>query len=131
MKILIAEDDFASRLLLQKLLAPYGEVHAAVNGKQAVQAFHDAELHGAPYGLVCLAVMMPEMDGRQVLEEIRRSEGARGVPPGKGAKIIMTTALKDGTAELAALRDRCDAYLVKPIEQKKLREQMASFGMAA
>lgn len=131
MKILVAEDDFASRLLLRKLLAPYGEVHVAVDAREAIRAFRDAESHGAPYGLICLGIMMPAMDGKEVLEEIHRSEEARGVKRGKGVKIIMTSALSDVSALMAAFRDRCDAYLAKPIEQKTLRAQMASFGISA
>ena len=39
MKKLVVEDDFTSRLLLRKILGPYGEVHAAANGQEAVNAF--------------------------------------------------------------------------------------------
>ena len=39
MRTLIVEDDFTSRLLLQSLLAQYGECHIAVNGREAVEAF--------------------------------------------------------------------------------------------
>jgi two-component system chemotaxis response regulator CheY len=42
MKTLIVEDDFTSRLFLQKILSPYGECHIAVNGNEAVQAFQMA-----------------------------------------------------------------------------------------
>jgi len=38
MKTLIVEDDFTSRFLLQNFLAPYGECHAAVNGREALDA---------------------------------------------------------------------------------------------
>jgi len=41
MKTLVVEDDFTSRLLMQKLLAPDGERHVAVNGREAVQAFRN------------------------------------------------------------------------------------------
>ena len=42
MRSLIVEDDFASRLLLQKLLMVHGEAHVAVNGREAVTAFRAA-----------------------------------------------------------------------------------------
>ncbi|MFC1821043.1 hypothetical protein ACFLZG_08180 [Thermodesulfobacteriota bacterium] len=39
MKTLVVKDDFASRLILQKILSPYGETHVAVNGEEAIEAF--------------------------------------------------------------------------------------------
>ena len=48
MKALIAEDDFTSRLLLQKFLSPFGEVHVAVNGAEALEAFREAKKNGDP-----------------------------------------------------------------------------------
>ena len=46
MRALIAEDDFTSRLLMQKLLAPYGESHVAINGKEALEAYTAARRSG-------------------------------------------------------------------------------------
>jgi two-component system chemotaxis response regulator CheY len=40
MKTLIVEDDFTSRLLLQEILKRFGEIHIAVNGKEAVAGCH-------------------------------------------------------------------------------------------
>jgi len=64
MKTLIVEDDFTSRLLLQEFLNPYGPSHIAVNGAEAVEAVTAALDAGEPYNLICLDIMMPEMDGR-------------------------------------------------------------------
>ena len=47
MRALIAEDDFTSRLLMQKLLAPYGEVHVAINGREALEAFTAGQAQAA------------------------------------------------------------------------------------
>jgi len=129
MKTLIVEDDFTSRLLLQKLLAPYGETHIAVNGREAVEAFRLALESGAPYDLVCLDIMMPEMDGQESLRQMRAQEEARGILSVNGAKIIMTTALHDIKTVAAAYKELCDAYLVKPIEKAKLLEAMQQLGL--
>jgi two-component system chemotaxis response regulator CheY len=48
MKILIVDDDFASRLLLQELLEPYGTVRIAMNGKRALAAVRFALDVGQP-----------------------------------------------------------------------------------
>jgi two-component system chemotaxis response regulator CheY len=126
---LIAEDDFTSRLLMQKLLAPYGECHVAINGREALEAFKSARSKRRPYDLICLDIMMPEMDGQTVLREIRAIEQGAGIHPGRGVKILMTTALKDGKNVMQAFRDLCDGYVVKPIEKAKLLKCLREFGL--
>ena len=68
MKTLIVEDDFTSRLLLQEILKRYGAVHIAVNGREAVDAVRAAAESDESYDLICLDIMMPEMDGYQALK---------------------------------------------------------------
>ena len=120
MKTLIVEDDFTGRLLLQKLLTRYGECHIAVNGREAVAASHMASEAGQAYDLICMDIMMPEMDGQTALKEIRAMEEARGIVSTRGAKIVMTTALGDIKNMATAYRELCDGYLVKPIDKAKL-----------
>lgn len=120
MKALIVEDDFVSRRLLQMILSPYGRSDVAVNGLEAVEAFKLAWQEGEPYDLICLDIMMPEMDGQHVLQEIRRFEKERGTDWLTAVKVIMTTALQDHENILQAFREQCEAYLVKPINKDKL-----------
>ncbi len=95
MKILLAEDDFASRKFMDKQLSRYGECDVMVDGEEAVDAFMMALEDGEPYDLACLDVMMPVMDGYQVLKAIRDIEAQKGIPKNKRVKVIMTTALND------------------------------------
>lgn len=131
MKALIVEDDFTGRMLLQRLLGRYGECHVAVNGTEAMAAFHAAHAEKAPYQLICLDIMMPEMDGHTVLKNIRTFEKETGLQVGEGVKVIMTTALKDSGDVFAAFDSLCDAYLVKPIDKDKLFEYLRTFNLAA
>lgn len=130
MKALIAEDDFASRKVLQKFLAEFGDCDVAVNGKEAVQAYAMAMAENEPYDLVCLDIMMPEMDGQEVLKRIRESERAHGITQQQEVKIIMTTAL-DSPHEVveAYYRGGCTAYLVKPIQRRKLLETLKVYDL--
>jgi len=123
MKTLIVEDDFTSRLLLQELLKSYGPCHIAVNGKEAVEATA-AALEDEPYDLICLDIMMPEMDGQEALRRIREQEEARDTLSSNGAKIVMTTALDDIKNVSAAYQSLCDGYLTKPIQKAKLLEEL-------
>jgi two-component system chemotaxis response regulator CheY len=130
-KALIVEDDFTSRLLLQKLLSPYGDCHVAVNGREAIHAFRLAMAEELPYDLVCLDIMMPEMDGHEVLKAMRAAEETAGILAGDGVKVIMTTATQDKKNVFSAFREQCDGYLVKPVDRAKLLDHLASFELIA
>ena len=120
MKILIAEDDFTSRLLMQEYLKSFGLARIAVNGREAVEVFREALETGQPYDLVCLDIMMPGMDGQQALREIRSMEKLKGISSTKGAKIVMTSALDDIQDKIKAFSGLCDDYLMKPIDKGRL-----------
>lgn len=119
MKILIAEDDFASRKYMMRFLAKYGEVDVTVDGMEAIDAFTMALESNEPYDLVCLDIMMPMMDGYAALKTIRELEEEKQLPEEKRAKIIMTTALSEGRNVTKAFDLGCVAYAGKPIDQQK------------
>jgi two-component system chemotaxis response regulator CheY len=130
LRILIVEDDFASRLLLQKLLGRVGECHLAVDGQEGVAKFAEALTAGTPYDLVCLDIMLPKLDGQQVLQEMRRLEAERGVVSSRGAKIVMVTAMVDMKNVMSAYRSLCDGYLSKPVTGAALNQALHELGFA-
>ncbi len=127
--ILVAEDDFSARLVLQRLLKEYGSVDVAVDGREAVEAFRAALEAGTPYAVVCLDIMMPEMDGLEALRQMRAVESQYGILSTRGAKIIMTTALDDPKNVVEAFKGLCDTYLVKPIDKESLRLALTRVGV--
>jgi two-component system chemotaxis response regulator CheY len=129
LRSLLVEDNFASRMVLQSFLSRYGDCHIAVNGKEAVEAFRDALAEGRPYHLVCMDIMMPELDGIEAVHQLRGLEEARGIWSTDGARIIMTTAVDDVKSVGRSFQELCDAYLVKPIELPKLLKLMESYGL--
>jgi two-component system chemotaxis response regulator CheY len=129
MRILIVEDDFMSRKLILAYLMSLGECDIAVNGQEALEAFMLAIEEGRPYNLICLDIMMPEMSGQMVLKHLRQIEERKGVLPANSARIIMTSALKDGKNVMEAFNSQCEAYLVKPIDREKLMELICSLGL--
>ncbi len=129
MKCLIVEDDFAARKLLQVYLSDYGDCVVAANGREAVEAVRQALGEGQPYDLICLDIMMPEMDGHQALEAIRRIESEHGIADLDGVKVIMTTGLDDTENIMGAFRGGCDVYIVKPVRKERLLERIEGFGL--
>jgi two-component system chemotaxis response regulator CheY len=126
-RVLLVEDDFSSRLLLQTFLSRYGDCHVAVNGREAVEAFRAALDRGLGYHLICMDIMMPEMDGREAVRQIRAMEEARGMLSTYGVKIVMTTAVNDIREVVRCFQELCDAYLVKPIDLAELLAKMKSY----
>lgn len=129
MKILLAEDDFASRKFMDNYLSQYGECDVTVDGEEAVDAFMMALDDGEPYDLICLDVMMPVLDGYQVLKAIRGIEAQRGTPKADCVKIIMTTALNDERNVKMAFELGCEAYSGKPIDVEKFEKVLKKLGL--
>jgi two-component system chemotaxis response regulator CheY len=116
--------------LLQTFLSRYGECHIAVNGREAVEAFRSAFEQGQRYDLICMDIMMPEMDGREAVRQVRAFEEAHGVLSTSGVKIVMTTALDDVKEVIRCFQALCDAYLMKPIDLAQLLNYMKSYQLA-
>jgi len=129
MKSLIVDDDFFSRRILQTIFSAYGECHVAVDGKEALFAYKQALAEESPYDVICLDIMMPEVNGQEVLREIRAIEEKKNIFGSDSVKIIMTTALDDSENVKTAFREQCESYLIKPISKSKLIKTLADFGL--
>ncbi len=129
MKILLAEDDFASRKFMDKYLSQYGECDATVDGEEAVNAYLMALEDEEPYDLICLDVMMPVMNGYQALEAIRKDEVERGVEKEDRVKIIMATALSGERVVDKAKKLECEAYAGKPIDVEEFDNILRNLGL--
>lgn len=124
MKILIAEDDFASRKFIFKFMSSYGECDLTIDGIEAIEAFILGLDTGKPYDLICLDVMMPKIDGIKALKTIRELEEVRGIEEANRTKIIVTTALGETSYVMSAFTTGLEAYVNKPIDLDKLEEAM-------
>lgn len=129
MKILIAEDDMASRRFLAKFLSQYGDYDVVVDGMETLDAYLIAIKEKAPYDLICLDIMMPKADGVKVLKTIRDFEMQNGVLPKNRVKIIMVTALANTELVDKAFEYGCEAYAAKPIDIDKFIEVLNKIGI--
>ena len=124
MKSLIAEDDRTSRMVMEEFLSMYGPSRAVESGSEALEVFYDAYESGDPFDLVCLDIMMPDLNGHNVLVKIREFENEKGVGGLKGAKVVMTTALSDAKNVVQAFKEQCEGYLIKPVTLTALQEKL-------
>lgn len=130
LSILIVEDDFTSRRIMRHILEAYGACDIAVDGREAVEAVRiRLKEVGRPYDLVVLDIMMPRMDGQRALKAIRGVERDGGLLPGRGARILITSALDDSENVLEAFRSDCDGYLVKPYDRQKIVAELEAQGL--
>ncbi len=123
MNILIVEDELTSRELLKVILEPYGTVQSAADGIEAMKAFNLA-LAKQPYDLICLDIMLPKMDGQQVLKGIRKIEQDKGIIGPDAVKIIMISALGDFETVTEAFSSQCTSYIAKPIDADNIVEEL-------
>jgi two-component system, chemotaxis family, chemotaxis protein CheY len=128
MRFLIVEDDVVSAIVMEKFLSPYGSCTIATDGLMAVKVFESA-LSIEPYDLVWLDIMLPRMDGQEVLKNIRSLEEKNRIFGEDRVKIIMTTALGDHLSIMEAFRSQCEGYIVKPVSRQKIIEQLVSQGL--
>lgn len=129
MKVLIVEDDFASRKFIMKFMNDFASCDVTADGMEAVDAYMMAKEDNEPYDLICLDVMMPVMDGYQVLKAIRDMETQEGIADDKRVKIIMMTALNQEQHVKKAFEMGCTVYCAKPIDLDKLKSVMQKLGL--
>ncbi len=110
--ILVVDDSKVNRFVAETKLQEAGyEVLVVEDGKAAFDALAlDAEEKSTPFDAVLLDVMMPEIDGMEVLARIREKWTSIQLP------VIMTTAKDEREDILAALEAGANDYVTKPLD---------------
>lgn len=105
-KILVVEDEPPILAMLQeRLLAEDFDVITAVDGKEAL-----AQVEKGKPDLILLDVMLPKINGYEVLERLKKDKKTAHIP------VVMLTALSQPKNVEIAIRLYADKYLTKPIE---------------
>jgi DNA-binding response OmpR family regulator len=116
MKILVVDDIYENRLLLDKLLSRMQhEVFLVENGEQAVES-----LDSVNPDLILMDIMMPVMDGLEAIKAIRELTLDKWVP------IFVLSALADDQNVLDGLQAGADDYLHKPFNRAILAAKLSS-----
>ena len=106
---LIDDDPSIIKVYTEKFaLHPHFTVQSATNGKEGLE-----KLAKFIPDLILLDIMMPKLDGFDVLEELKKDERLKKVP------VIMLTNLGDSTDKAEALKKGADDYLVKALHTPK------------
>jgi DNA-binding response OmpR family regulator len=124
--LLVVDDNSMNRIMLSRYITKLGyQASLAENGRQALE-----KLQGEPFDLVLLDVEMPEMDGYQVLEQLKANTRLRDIP------VIMISAVEELESVVRCIELGAQDYLPKPfnpvllrarlnacLERKRLRDQ--------
>jgi two-component system, chemotaxis family, chemotaxis protein CheY len=127
MRTLVVDDSPAIRILLQHILASYGECVVAQNGQEAIDAHSRGLSEGRPYDLICLDLGLPYFDGIAVLSKIRAAEAQRQLPV--RARIVVITASREPGRTQKAIELGADGCLLKPVLAEQLIQYLREFGL--
>ena len=115
-RLLIADDNDANLDLLSRMLEPLGHtIQRACDGQEAL-----ARLDETAYDLLLLDVMMPKMDGYEVLRRVKSTEATRHLP------VLMITSLDDLDSAVRCIGMGAADYLTKPFEPVLLQARIHS-----
>ena len=115
--ILIVDDEEDVLDLLQLVFETSGfEVRRAATGKAAVSAAYEQ-----PPDVVLLDVMMPEMDGWQVLRTLKADERTRHIP------VVMLSARAERRDKMIGLQEGAEGYIAKPFSPAEVVREVQSF----
>jgi DNA-binding response OmpR family regulator len=111
-RILIIDDDEEICKLIKAGLEKIGDFNVlfATSGKEGLRIAQTEKPH-----LILLDVRMPEMDGFEVLREIKQNKEIAGVP------VVMLTALGDERHQNEAVHSYSEGYLTKPVDLKDIK----------
>lgn len=115
--VLVVDDIASNRFILVKHLNKQGisNVLQAQNGREALEL-----IQSNPVDLVLLDVMMPEVDGFEVLEKMKADENLRHIP------VIMITALDDMESTVKCIQFGAEDYLLKPFNAVLLQARVTA-----
>ena len=106
-KILVVDDELTNRMLLEGMLGDDYDVSQAADGHEAIEMLKNTESNALPSAIL-LDIMMPGIDGFEVLHFIKATEKLKSIP------VIFITAADDADTEMRGLAEGALDYIHKP-----------------
>src|SRR5687768_833643 len=104
--VLVVDDNPVSRSALARQVDEFGHrVETAAGGREAL-----AKLAAAPFDLILLDVIMPGMDGHEVLDRLKADERLREIP------VVVVSGLDDFESVVRCIEQGAEDYLAKPFD---------------
>ncbi|MCL6752401.1 response regulator, partial [Nostoc sp. CCCryo 231-06] len=114
-RILLVDDNTDMRNYLRRILSEYYKVDVAIDGETALAAAYND-----PPDLILSDVMMPRMDGIELLRQLRADLRTREIP------ILLLSARAGEESAVEGLESGADDYLVKPFSRRELLARVAA-----
>jgi two-component system, chemotaxis family, chemotaxis protein CheY len=115
--VLIVDDSAAIRKILQRVLTqtevPLGQVHEAGDGVEALNVLKSNQVN-----LILSDINMPNMDGLQLLSQIKSQDAYKAVP------VIMITTEGNQTKVMEAVQLGAAGYVRKPFTAEQIKEKL-------
>lgn len=114
--VLVVDDEISMRTILEHFLRPLYNVVVLQNGREALEWM---EHNGEP-ACAIVDLLMPEVDGFQLIEQVRSHNHLARTP------IVVLSSKESSTDRIKCLRMGADDYLVKPFNPEELLARMES-----
>jgi DNA-binding response OmpR family regulator len=115
-KILLVDDKAEFRMLLSIFLAEKYEVHTAGNGLEALAALQN----GLDPDMIVTDIMMPEMDGKSLIMQVKTSGAFNHIP------VLVLSTIDRSEERIQLLKGGADDFLVKPFNPEELAIRIES-----
>lgn len=127
-RFLIAEDDILSRKILEDFFSEFADCDCAEDGLQAFEMFTKAILDSKPYDLICTDIIMPRIDGYDLIRKVRACEQSLPIQ-GCIRTRIFVISVNDSSNDIshAILDCDCDDYIVKPFHRNQLKNTLEKY----
>ena len=121
MKVLVVDDNMTNRIICEEMLASWGMKPAAVgSGPDALEKIKQAQQENAPFQLVLIDMMMPGMDGIEVVKRVRQ------IADHEELTIVLLSSADRPVEPAVANRLGISKWITKPITQSMLLNGIAS-----
>ena len=113
--ILIVDDDFINRMILREILQDDYQIYEAANGAETFKILYEDKILPT---VVLLDIIMPDIDGFQVLERIKSEDETKNIP------VLFITAADSDETESRGLKIGAADYVTKPFNHDVVRARV-------